>query len=1104
MSIKLTDKEMKSEGQNYDTKKSLDQINSEFDICEHLTNFLLMMNTKNKFIEDIEQQKQILKNEIYCIDCKTFLEKSNKSKLHENHHTISEGREINNTFFVSEIFEKIEKKFFAESEEEKLNNEIKLNYNIQIERSIENLQNILDKLKEKKTNEFSKFKNNCDNNYSKIKQEFLELKQKFGKFYSKNEAYFYPNDNSNNSDNLFENNIADVIYMINLDLYKKMQNAENIIDQHFTKERNKISENKKIMDNILIRINSEIKILMNSTIKNDTIENVFPDISKELDISLKDYNYSFNELNKAYLNINNPSFIKKFEDFIFEMENDFFIKYFSKLGENKDLLGNLNSINQKYFDNLKKNNTNFLNEIGNKEENDKVRKFRNSSCTDLNENHNYKHNIKYCCSCYCHPKDKSRKNNDEEIKTKESFQEYLKNKNGNKKSVSPDNYFDENPNSRLSKFIRKDMNRKNDESNISSQGKNSVKGIIRNKSMSTIDNSFKKRNITKSFAITNSSDNSLNIKKINNSNTKINEINNQSFEDNNSNKNDDKNYRSKSKSKVDFYLSGINLEDKKISNRTSSVSNITNVNRFNKTLDFNEKNKNDKQNIFEIFNNTKNYKVRINKSKSFFIENDHIQNQIDSNECNNNSKNKNENRSSKNLEKKSIKNVQNVSSLNINVFIDLINMKEIYENNSNQDKENIEKYNKYIDYQIFLLKKFFLLIILEKLGKFDDRNFTEYATMNSEPSQKNNNNNNNNNKIDNNIINNKNNKKSIISNENNNNNFNDYNLFLNENHLENLTSIIVPKIKVLTNELLIFNREKMTMNKFKVPLNYDLHGIHYFLDGCRYIVINEKIYISGGRDEGKYYKIFLEFDFAKNELRRLDDLCVSRAYHKMLYCKNKQRIYFLGGENNKSTEFYDFYNKSNIPLPNLKEGRSYLNAYITKDGKKLYTLFGMKGKIIESKYSPNVEVLNLEEIESIYNVEDKEKFKETIKNLKFKNEINDTINSNNKIKHCYLSNEIYKTTGKEENRWELIEYRNSSDLDMKFRYVGVYPLDNDTLVLVGGCLYREIDLIVAVYHLRRNDITKIDSNTLSEIRRRAKYDSVLMKILSEINRNLYK
>ena len=39
-----------------------------------------------------------------------------------------------------------------------------------------------------------------------------------------------------------------------------MQLAEKVIDDHFTKEKNKISEHKKEIDNVLIKINSEIKI----------------------------------------------------------------------------------------------------------------------------------------------------------------------------------------------------------------------------------------------------------------------------------------------------------------------------------------------------------------------------------------------------------------------------------------------------------------------------------------------------------------------------------------------------------------------------------------------------------------------------------------------------------------------------------------------------------------------------------------------------------------------------------------------------------------------------------------------------------------------------
>ncbi len=453
---------------------------------------------------------------------------------------------------------------------------------------------------------------------------------------------------------------------------------------------------------------------------------------------------------------------------------------------------------------------------------------------------------------------------------------------------------------------------------------------------------------------------------------------------------------------------------------------------------------------------------------------------------------KNNNKNSKQSEQKNFKTIQVIApKVIVNVFRELSDSKELNELKPYKEKDYFEKFKNSIEFKLYLLKKFFILLLLEKFSDLDDKNFSDYCSNK--------------------------NLKGLLNCDFTT-NFSEYNILLNENHLENLTNYIIPKIKVLTNEILIFNRRTSAIYKHFVPLDPELHGIAYFLDGCRYIVANDKIYISGGRNEESYFSVFLEYDFINNTVKRLPDLRFARAYHKMLFCHNKQRIFFLGGESNQSCEFYDMFHAVCLPMPSLNEPRCYLNAYISCDGKRLYALFGIKGKILQSEFSEKVEVLDLEAYEKhmqsmlLQENSNNSSSQNFLYQMELKKKSLDgsaagcESSSCNTIKISNVQSEIAKLTCDDllGTKWHMIDYKNSGDIDLKFRYVGVYPLEKDVLLLIGGCLYREINLMITVFDIKKKEITKVDENIVSEIMRRAKDDAVLMKILAEINRNIYK
>jgi hypothetical protein len=1365
------------------TNKECEINIKDLELCEHLVNFLLMVNSKKSVASEQNLDKQrILNSELYCICCKGFFDQLNKNE-HNYHEIINQGMETNNSYCVSEIFEKIEKKFFSVkiTEEEYMLKNLETDFNSEIEKSITNVHSLFLKLKEQKLMEFSKFKKDYDTNFEKIKKDFFDLKFKFSKFYMKNEAYFFPkNTMSNLNKSKFDHTIMDVIYLINMDLSCKLQQAEQKLEAHIESEKTKAFGHKNELHKILVKFNSQIQNLLNSQIKFNTKEKVFPEFTQDLDISLKKFNHVFEDLNKAYVNIKNPIFSNKFEDYLTEAENDFFLKYFAKLAESsvcfkgaayekKRIISVQNKNVFNYLENNPVNGNNRFYEVaaephlgksinkdaqGNNSNNDNNRNRKKSIENNLlnkkmdwetnDANCVYKEIEEYKVNKNISKQRFSVKVNED--KSRQYFENFFKKNNNNddeaennvkgfrksltlmqqEKGYSPEinrvignvdgdlnadkNFLKRNTvnvfglnnlnniNNDNYKIVNNNLIANNDNKNDRKNDNNSK--TFEQKSKSIMGNKRENKQILNNNVnvhISNKSSNaSVNIITFNdeNSNLKkktsynlpefknaqINKFNNSSQKKNsliikeNSSKNqntprkqpknsfdkfiDNENHKqnnnhrdiSRSKSFVAINKSTNNNSNKELSkslSRKNSEFNFANnnLNRSNSVFNKNDialkpnnssrkllrknsssflkstiddsavnsnlkltnfkrksslKNNNNSnaefsdyeneigkgKNINQVKNKRSASQININKSKNYFFENQaSIKNNVDYNTNNNSEENddlivynnnnnnniynnnnnnngniKNKNNQFENFDDDKIRYIMNVNKKNknalsstkktvknynqkcaninnnvvndnnkfngnfanklntakikflennifknktenknnfktvkvispqviLNVFRELEESKELQELKPYKEKDYHEKLKHSIESKLYMLKKFFILLLLEKFSDLDDKNFSNYCSNSSKNSPKTN-------------------QKANSLLGSNLSNYSEYNILLNENHLENLTNVITPKAKVLTNEMLIFNRRNMTIYKHFVPLNNEEHGIGYFLDGCRYIVANEKIYISGGRDEEHYFSVFLEYDYMRNSIRRLNDLCYARAYHKMIFCHNKQRIYFLGGENNNSCEFYDCFKNVNLPMPSLNEPRSYLNAYVSCDGKKIYALFGIKGKILQSEFCDKVEVLDLveyeEKMQHLLSASNKDE------NILFNMELKKySCGYDNSVKISNIQSVLGKIRCDEilNCKWNFVEYKNSADIDLKFRYVGVYPLEKDILLLIGGCLYREINLMISVFDVRKNEISNVNADIVSEIMRRAKDDVVLMKILAEINKNIYK
>jgi len=270
-------------------------------------------------------------------------------------------------------------------------------------------------------------------------------------------------------------------------------------------------------------------------------------------------------------------------------------------------------------------------------------------------------------------------------------------------------------------------------------------------------------------------------------------------------------------------------------------------------------------------------------------------------------------------------------------------------------------------------------------------------------------------------------------------------------YLTNLSEPFVVKVIENTNELLIYEKNTFSINKHKVNLKKELHGIENFLDGCRTILAMDNVFIIGGRDAIQQYSICLEYDFKNNYVKKLPSMNTARAYHSLIFSPGNMKLVAIGGENNKTCEEFDLYKGIWTSLPDLNIPRAYINCYLNKSGSFIYALFGMKGEITKNNFVDVVEILDLE---------------------------------------------------KKEKGWIKIEYSNKSDINFKNKYVHVFPIEADKLLIVGNCYSRYNYKNFAVYDLKIDNITKLDSKMLLEIRRKSKTNLALKKLLVDINKSL--
>ena len=257
----------------------------------------------------------------------------------------------------------------------------------------------------------------------------------------------------------------------------------------------------------------------------------------------------------------------------------------------------------------------------------------------------------------------------------------------------------------------------------------------------------------------------------------------------------------------------------------------------------------------------------------------------------------------------------------------------------------------------------------------------------------------------------------------------------------------IAKIIEGTNEIHIYEKKNKKMIKFSLKLTKNPYGYTKFPIGCRNLLIGDKLYITGGRDEYNEYPNVLIFDRKTQNLKRIIDLRIPRAYHTMIYSEIFNTILVIGGEHEPSVEIFDPVTYRWQLLPDLNIPRANSLFYCDSPRGILYTMFGNEGSILDNKYSDIIEFLDLKNIE---------------------------------------------------DGWNILDYKNKSEIDLK-SLMSIYPLNSDLILLYGGVVFRGNNKSVCIFNLEKSEITKIDQKIMDTLRIEAKKSKKLNIIISGLS-----
>ena len=250
-----------------------------------------------------------------------------------------------------------------------------------------------------------------------------------------------------------------------------------------------------------------------------------------------------------------------------------------------------------------------------------------------------------------------------------------------------------------------------------------------------------------------------------------------------------------------------------------------------------------------------------------------------------------------------------------------------------------------------------------------------------------------------------------------------------------------------TNEIMIYEKKTQRMFKKALKLTKNPHGYTKFPIGCRSLLLGDKLYITGGKDESQEYRNVLIYDRKTDSLKRIMDLRIPRAYHTMIYNEVFETIMILGGECNNSVEIFDPLTNRWQLLPHLRYSRANPHFFFDESRGIMYAMFGVEGKITNNLYSDVIEYLDLTNVKE---------------------------------------------------GWLRLDYYNKANLNLR-SYLNVCPLNSDLMLIYGGISARNSARNLCVLNVPKKEVGKVDRRLMEALRIEAKKSRKLSSIISSVN-----
>ena len=252
-----------------------------------------------------------------------------------------------------------------------------------------------------------------------------------------------------------------------------------------------------------------------------------------------------------------------------------------------------------------------------------------------------------------------------------------------------------------------------------------------------------------------------------------------------------------------------------------------------------------------------------------------------------------------------------------------------------------------------------------------------------------------------------------------------------------------------TNQIMIYDKKLNKIIKKKLKLIKNPHGYTKFPHGCRCVLVGEKLYITGGKDEYKEYPNCIIYDRKTEQIKRIMDMKNPRCYHTMIFNEVFETLMVIGGENNNTVEIFDPLTNRWQQLPELNISRAIPLFYFDEGRGNMYAMFGVEGSFSKPIYTDTIEILDLTEIKQ---------------------------------------------------GWMKINYNNKSRMDLKC-FLNIYPLNDFLMLIYGGLENREMKRNACIYNLVKAEMTKIDKNLMEELRHEAKTNKVLNTIVMSVSKS---